>query len=166
MAHLPIAEERTAPEAILDALEQGGVRYVLGLSGGLTGRLWRALYQHPTIRAVQVREESVGTVMAEAYGRSTGQPIVVMGQGQWITGNAGQGYLEALLGASPMVLLTEMTDGGTFSHHGVYQSGTGDYGNWDVRRSLSGSTKRVMVSYDPVQAVQHVQLALEARGCR
>src|SRR5688572_24799603 len=110
MAHAPITQERSVPEAIFDALAEGGVRYVLGLSGGLTGRLWRALYKHPVIRAVVVREESVGTVMAEAYGRMTGQPIVVMGQGEWIAGNAGPGYMEAFLGASPMILLTEMTD--------------------------------------------------------
>ncbi|MBW8825791.1 MAG: thiamine pyrophosphate-binding protein [Acidobacteria bacterium] len=161
MVHARITRQRSVPEAIFDALAEGGVRYVLGLSGGLTGRLWKALYEHPTIQAIQVREESVGTKMAEAYGRSTGQPIVVMGQGEWITGNAGAGYLEALLGASPMILLTEMTDGDTLSHHAPYQSGTGDYGTWDVRRSLSGSTKRVMVSYDGAQAVQHVQLALK-----
>ena len=161
MPHAPITEDRSAAEAIFDALAQGGVRHVLGLSGGLTGRLWRVLYQHPVIRAVQVREESVGTVMAEAFGRSTGQPIVVMGQGEWIVGDAGPGFMEAFLGASPMILLTEMTDGGPFSHHAPYQAGTGDYGTWDIRRSLSGATKRVMVSYNPAQAVQHVQLALK-----
>ena len=115
MPHAPITEDRSAAEAIFDALAQGGVRHVLGLSGGLTGRLWRVLYKHPVIRAVQVREESVGTVMAEAFGRSTGQPIVVMGQGEWIAGDAGPGFMEAFLGASPMILLTEMTDGGPFS---------------------------------------------------
>lgn len=154
-------EERSAPEAIFDVLAEGGIRHVLGLSGGLTGRLWRALYQHPTIRAVQVREESVGTVMAEAHGRITGQPLVVLGQGQWIVGDAGPGYLEALLGASPMIILTEMTDGGSLSHHGPYQSGTGDYGTWDAKAAFSGTVKRVMVSYTAAQAVQHVQLALK-----
>jgi acetolactate synthase-1/2/3 large subunit len=157
----PIARERSTPEAIFDVLEEAGVRYVLGLSGGLTGKLWKALYRHPTIRAIQVREESVGTVMAEAYGRLTGQPLVVMGQGEWIVGDAGPGYLEALLGASPMIILTEMTDGGALSHHAPYQSGTGDYGTWDAKGALASTTKRVMVSYSAAQAVQHVQLALK-----
>jgi acetolactate synthase-1/2/3 large subunit len=69
--------------------------------------------------------------------------------------------MEALLGASPLVILTEMSDGASLSHHGPYQSGTGDYGTWDVRSSLAGVTKRVMVSYSPAQAVQHTQLALK-----
>jgi acetolactate synthase-1/2/3 large subunit len=84
-----------------------------------------------------------------------------MGQGEWIAGNAGQGFLEALLGSSPIVILTEMSDGAALSHHAPYQSGTGDYGTWDARGALAGVTKRVMVSHDPVQAVQHTQLALK-----
>jgi acetolactate synthase I/II/III large subunit len=158
---LPIAEERPVSEAIITALAEGGVRYVLGMPGGLTGPLWRSLHRHPTIQAIQVREESIGALMAEAYGRFTGKPAVVMGQGEWIAGNAGQGYMEALLGSSPVVILTEMSDGGSLSHHAPYQTGTGDYGTWDVRTSLGGVTKRLMVSHSPAQAVQHTQLALK-----
>ena len=112
MKFQPIAEERPVSEAIITALAEGGVRYVLGMPGGLTGPLWRSLHGHPIIRAIQVREESIGSLMAEAYGRFTGQPAVVMGQGEWIAGNAGQGYMEALLGSSPVIILTEMSDGG------------------------------------------------------
>jgi acetolactate synthase-1/2/3 large subunit len=154
-------DEQYAPNAVIEALTQGGVKYVFGMPGGLTGPLWRALYNHPVIRAIQVREESIGSLMAEAYGRLTGQPAVVMGQGEWIVGNAGQGYLEALLGCSPLVILTEMSDGASFSHHAPYQSGTGDYGTWDARSALEGVTKRVMISHSPAQAVQHTQLALK-----
>jgi acetolactate synthase-1/2/3 large subunit len=161
MKYLPITEERDAAQAVITALAEGGVKYVFGMPGGLTGALWRALYQHPAVRAVQVREESIGALMAEAYGRFTGRPAVVMGQGEWIAGNAGQGYMEALLGASPLIILTEMSDGASLSHHAPYQSGTGDYGTWDVRQSLAGVTKRLMVSHSPAQAVQHTQLALK-----
>ena len=95
----PLIEgERYGSDTIVNALAEADVRYVLGMPGGLTGPLWKSLNGHPTIRALQVREESIGSLMAEAYGRLTGQPAVVMGQGEWIVGNAGQGYLEALLG--------------------------------------------------------------------
>jgi acetolactate synthase I/II/III large subunit len=161
MTFTPLAQELPAADAIVRALDEGGVRVVLGMPGGLTGPLWQALHAHPRIRALQVREEAIGSHMAEAFGRATGQPAVVMGQGEWIAGNAGQGYMEALLGASPLVILTEMSDGASLSHHAPYQSGTGDYGTWDVRSALAGVTKRVMVSYDPAQAVQHTQLALK-----
>lgn len=155
------SEEREVADAIIEALAQGGVRYVLGMPGGLTGSLWRALHDHPTIRAIQVREEAIGSHMAEAYGRLTAGPAVVMGQGEWIVGNAGQGFLEALLGSSPMLILTEMSDGGALSHHAPYQSGSGDYGTWDTRTALAGVAKRVMVSHHPAQAVQHTQLAIK-----
>lgn len=161
MRFAPIVDERSAADAVIDALVAGGVRFVLGMPGGLTGPLWSALYEHPVIRAIQVREESIGASMAEALGRATGQPAVVMGQGEWIAGNAGQGFLEALLGCSPVLVLTEMSDGGSLSHHAPYQSGTGDYGTWDVVKALGGVTKRVMVSHSPAQAVQHTQLALK-----
>lgn len=159
-AAAPDADRRVA-DAIVNVLAEAGVAAVLGMPGGYTGSLFSALHGHPTIRTVQVREESIGSAMAEAYGRLTGRPLVVMGQGEWIAGNAGQGFLEALMGSSPIVILTDLSDGGTLSHHGPYQSGTGDYGAWDARSALAGVTKRVMVSHDAAQAVQHVQLALK-----
>ena len=161
MTSSPLQEERRVADAIVGVLAEAGVGFVLGMPGGYTGPIFSALHGHPTIRTIQVREESIGATMAEAYGRLTGRPLVVMGQGEWIAGNAGQGFLEALLGSSPIVILTEMSDGGALSHHAPYQSGTGDYGNWDTRGALAGMTKRVMVSHDPAQAVQHTQLALK-----
>jgi acetolactate synthase I/II/III large subunit len=148
-------------EAIVNALAEGGIEFVFGMPGGYTGPIFGALHDHPSIRVVQVREESIGSAMADAYGRMTGRPVVVMGQGEWIAGNAGQGFLEAMLGCAPILILTEMSDGGPLSHHGYYQSGTGDYGSWDAQSTLRGVTKRVMVSHDPVQAVQHTQLAIK-----
>ena len=158
---MPDSQETPVPEAIVTALAEAGVEYVVGMPGGYTGPLFVALHSHPRIRVVQVREESIGTVMADAYGRLRGKPMVVMGQGEWIAGNAGQGLLESLLGSAPVVVLTEMSDGGRFSHHAPYQAGTGDYGNWDARMVLQGMTKRVMVAHSGVQAVQLTQLAFK-----
>lgn len=158
----PLLNSETAvADAIVAALADAGVEHVLGIPGGITGPIWRALHEHPTIRVVLVREESLGSYMAESMGRLSGRPAVIMGQGEWIIGNAGQGYMESLMGSSPMIILTEMSDGGALSHHGPYQSGTGEFGNWDARKALEGVTKRVMVSYHPAQAVQHVQLAIK-----
>ena len=150
-------EERVA-DAIVRVLDEGGVRFVFGMPGGNTSPIFSALYGHPRIRVVLVREESIGSIAAEAFGRLSGSPAVLMGQGEWIVGNAGQGMLEALLGSAPVLVLTEMSDGDEFSHHGPYQSGTGDYGAWDTKTALEGVTKRVMVSRYPAQAVQHTQL--------
>ena len=148
-------------DAIVATMADVGIEFVLGIPGGLTGPIWKALYDHPTIRTVLVREESLGSYMADAYGRLAGRPLVVMGQGEWIVGNAGQGYLESLLGSSPVVILTEMSDGGPLSHHAVYQGGSGDFGAWDTKKALEGVAKRVMVSHHPGQAIQDVQLAVK-----
>jgi acetolactate synthase-1/2/3 large subunit len=156
-----VADEIDVADAIVAAMADAGIELVLGIPGGLTGPIWRALYQHPTIRTVLVRQEALGSYMAEAAGRLTGRPAVVMGQGEWIIGNAAQGYLESLMGSSPMLIITEMSDGGALSHHATYQGGSGDYGAWDARKALEGLTKRVMVSHHPAQAVQHVQLAVK-----
>jgi acetolactate synthase-1/2/3 large subunit len=161
MTELLFTDEVRVADAIVAALADAGIEHVIGIPGGLTGPIWQALHGHPTIRTSLVREESLGSYMAEAYGRLRGRPVVVMGQGEWIAGNAGQGYLESLLGSSPMVILTEMSDGGPLSHHAVYQNGSGDYGAWDARKALEGVTKRTMVSHHPAQAVQHVQLAVK-----
>ncbi|GAB3200740.1 acetolactate synthase large subunit [Nocardioides hungaricus] len=147
--------------AIVDALVEGGVDTVLGMPGGMTLKLWNAVAEHPGIRAVVVREESIGAYMAEAHGRLTGRPAAVMGQGEWIVGNAGQAAMEALLGSSPMIILTEMSDGGEYAHHAPYQGGSGDPGTWDARGALAAVTKSVLVSRYPSQAVQHTQQAIK-----
>ncbi len=138
MTTSPLQEERRWPTPSSTVLAEAGVEFVLGMPGGYTGPIFSGLHGHPTIRTIQVREESIGSTMAEAYGRLTGRPLVVMGQGEWIAGNAGQGFLEALLGSSPLVILTEMSDGAALSHHAPYQSGTGDYGTWDARQCVGG----------------------------
>lgn len=161
MKYASLARDCFVSDAIINVLDEAGVQFVLGMPGGNTGPLWQALHKHSRIRAIQVREESIGSIMAEAYGRLTGTPAVLMGQGEWIVGNAGQGYVESLLGSSPVVILTEMSDGGPFSHHAPYQSGSGDYGTWSAEQALRGTTKRLMVSYTPVQAVHHTQLAIK-----
>src|SRR4029453_5075816 len=110
-----LQEERRVADAIVDVLAEVGVRYVLGMPGGYTGPIFSGLHDHPSLRTIQVGEESMGASMAEAYGRLTGEPLVVMGQGEWIAGNAGQGFLEALLGCSPMRILTGTSDVGALS---------------------------------------------------
>jgi len=157
----PSVTERRVTTAIVEVLAEAGVQFVFGMPGGYTQGIFSALFEHPTIRTVQVREESIGSAAAEAYGRLTGKLAVVMGQGEWIVGNAGQGTLEALLGCAPVLILTEMTDGGAFAHHGPYQGGTGDYGAWSAEIALHGVAKRVMVARYPAQAVQQTQLAIK-----
>jgi acetolactate synthase-1/2/3 large subunit len=135
---------------------------VLGIPGGHMMSVFDALVAHQdTVQTLLLREESLATVMAEALGRLRAQPAFVMGQGAWILGNAGIGIMEAHLGSSPMIILADATEGGSFSHHGPYQSGYGDYGAYDIVNGFRAITKRVFVALDPVQAIQMTQLAVK-----
>lgn len=133
---------------------------VFGLPGGHMVDVVDALRDHPEISAVLVRGESLATVMAEAYARLSGSPAVVIAQGAWVLGAGGIGIMEAHLGSSPMLVLVDATEGGSYSHHGPYQSGFGDYGAYDLPAALRAITKRTFVATDPVQAVEMTQLAL------
>src|SRR5438105_2326071 len=99
--------------------------------------------------------------MAEMYGRLTGKPVVVMGQGIFLACNALFGSLEAVKGASPMLLLGDFTDMARFMHHAPYQAGTGEHGNHDLRNLLAGATKYTAAVSEPKQAVQTLQLAIK-----
>ena len=154
--------ETRAAEAIVRVLEEAGIDMVFGIAGGNMGRLYDALYDHQgTIRTVLVRHEQLASVMAEVYGRLTGKPGVAIGQGIFMLANGLLGTLEAHFGSSPMLLLTDFSDVAPFSKHSPYQSGTGDYGSADTRRTLDGVTKQTFVANEPVEAVQATQLAIK-----
>src|SRR6516164_2907813 len=144
-----LTEEIPASAAVARVLEEAGIEMVFGISGGHTGRIVSGLskYQN-SIRTVLVREESLGGVMAEIYGRLTRRPGVLLGQGPWVLGNGLLGTIEAYLSSSPMLLLTDFSDAPRFMLHAPYQQATGDWGSWDARRAFGGVTKHVMQAHD------------------
>lgn len=152
----------SAAHGIVKVLEEAGIEMVFGIAGGHSGHIWAALSDYQgSIRTILVREESLGSAMAEVYGRLTRRPGVLVGQGPWVLGNGLLGTLEALLSSSPMVLLTDFSDTPELSLHGPYQTGTGDYGGWDARMSFRGVTKQVMEAHHPAAAVHAAQLAIK-----
>ncbi|SEP28461.1 Thiamine pyrophosphate enzyme, N-terminal TPP binding domain [Methylobacterium sp. ap11] len=135
---------------------------MFGISGGHTGHVFTALEKRQnSIRTVLVREKPLGAVMAETYGRLTGRPGVLLGRWPWVLGNGPLGTIEALLSSSPMLLLTDLSDTPAFSLHGPYQSGTGDYGNWDAWSACRTVTKEVFPALCPASAVHSTQLAIK-----
>ena len=67
--------EISVPEAVVEVLIEAGIDTVFGMPGGLMMHLYDALHDHPDeIRPVLVRQESIGTIMADVYGRLTGRP--------------------------------------------------------------------------------------------
>src|SRR5690606_5993664 len=139
-----------ASEAVVQVLKEAGIDTVFGIAGGHSGHIWAALEKYQdSIRNVLVREESLGSAMAEIYGRLTGKPGVLVGQGPWVLGNGLLGTIEAKLSSSPMLLLTDFSDTPELSLHAPYQSGRGDYGSWDARLSFKGVTKQVFEAHHP-----------------
>ena len=162
MIELALREEKKVADAIVDCLVEAGVDLVFTMPGGKTIRILDSLFDAKNrIRTVMVRDEEISTIMAEAYGRLTGRPAVAMGQAAFLLSKAGIGIIEAFQGSTPMLVLTDLSDGAPYSHHGPYQSATGDYGSWDAARAFGAYTKRTMVSHFPGEAVQHVQLGLK-----
>jgi acetolactate synthase-1/2/3 large subunit len=148
-------------EGTVIALEDAGIDLVLGICANRLTPIFDALIGHKTIRTIQVRQELVGSLAANAYGRLTGRPAVLMGGGGFILGTGTQGIIESLLGSTPMLILVEICDGGSMSHHCYYQSGSGEYAAYDAVGALRAICKRVFVAQHPAQAVQMVQLAVK-----
>ena len=156
-----LSEDTPARVLVARVLAEAGIEYVFGISGH-TGRIVSGLSQvQNQVRMVTVREESLGSVMAEVYGRLTRKPGVLIGQGPWVLGNGLLGTLEAYLSSSPMVLLTDFSDAPHFHLHAPYQQATGDYGSWNARQAFGGITKQVMQAEEPLEAVVATQLAIK-----
>ena len=153
--------EIDVPHALVRVLEEAGIEFVFGMPGGDTGRIFDALYDSSSIKTILVRHEQTGSVMAEMYGRVTGKPGVIMGQGIFLACNALFGPLEAVKGASPMLVLGDFTDMAPFMHRAPYQAGTGEYGNHDLRNLFASVTKYTAAVSEPKQAVQTLQFAIK-----
>src|SRR5712691_9692255 len=72
------------------------------------------------------REEQTAACMAEMYGRLTGRPGVFMAQGCYAASTGLFGAIEAALGSSPMVIITDITTYGVPPGHGSIQCGGGE----------------------------------------
>ncbi len=70
-------QPRTGAQLLVDCLEAQEVPYVFGIPGGAVTPILNALVDR-TPRFIPVRHETAGAFMAQAYGRCTGRPGVVL----------------------------------------------------------------------------------------
>ncbi|TCT08882.1 thiamine pyrophosphate-binding protein [Paralcaligenes ureilyticus] len=119
----------TGGEALVAALEEAGVRHVFGLLGSSTMEVYDALFEHPTIRYIGVRDERSGTHMADGYGRISGQPgVILAGQAGPGSSNLVTGLIQASLAFSPVVAITGLVSSShigrdtlqEFDQHGLF----------------------------------------------
>jgi acetolactate synthase-1/2/3 large subunit len=147
-------------ERLVEELDALGVEYVFGYPGG---RVIEVLDHLPgsDVTLVRPRDEREASVMAEFYGRYTGEPGVLAGQGPWIGSLGAIGQMEGRLGSSPMVTITEASERGEYSTLAPYQQARGDYGGLDLPEALSAYTKEHWVPRTPAETVRSLQLAFK-----
>ncbi len=101
-------KEITGAQALVKCLENEGVEYVFGLSGGAAIPIFDALYDS-SIKLILVRHEQGATHMADGYARATGKPgVVLVTSGPGAT-NTITGILTAQMDSVPMIVLTGQT---------------------------------------------------------
>lgn len=107
--------------AIIRALKAEGVEHVFGLVGSHVLEIYDALADEPSIRHITVKHETTASGMADAYGRLTGKPgVVLVTAGPGAT-NSLTGVAQAYMAASPLVHISgAVPRGASFeSFHGV-----------------------------------------------
>jgi acetolactate synthase-1/2/3 large subunit len=149
-------------EKIVRTLVESGVNRAFTLPGlGVTWSLPAFHDAKDDFEVVLCRNEWIASIMAQAAGRITGRPSVLMGQGPWITTMGSLGILEAHFSGTPMVVLTETSDYDGYGQMGVYQTMTGDYGGANALASLKPITKYATYATSPEEAVFGVQMAVK-----
>jgi acetolactate synthase-1/2/3 large subunit len=147
-------------ERLVGELEDLGVEYVFGYPGGRVIELLDFLPESD-VAMVRPRDEREASVMAEMYGRLTGSPGVLAGQGPWIGSLGAIGQMEGQLGSSPMVTITEASERGDYSTLAPYQQARGDYGGLDLPSALDAYTKEHWFPRSPTETVRSLQLAFK-----
>ena len=151
----------SASEMIVQTLEEAGIEYVFGIPGGGTGQIFQILEtKQDRIRTLLVRHEQVAAIMADAYGRASGKPAAIMGQGLFMGSNATFGIMEAMLSSSPMLILTDTSDSGA-AQRPANQSGAGEYGSIDLQSFFKSMTKYTTLATSPKEAVLGTQMAIK-----
>ena len=145
-------------EVLVSALEDAGVTHVFGLLGSSTMEVYDALFDHPKIRYIGVRDERSGAHMADGFGRISGRPgVMLAGQAGPGSANLVTGLLEAQLAHSPMVAITGLVSTNhmgrdtlqEFDQHAVFSSIVKR--NWNVfRADRIGEFVREAVRYSTI----------------
>ncbi len=149
-------------DVVVETLVQAGIDHVFGMPGGATIFLYDALVdRQDEIRTVLCRHEGGASCMADIYGRLTGKPGVVIGQGAWIGSNGAFGIMEAALAGSPMLIFADLSDYAGLNQFAPYQCMGGEYGSVDLPGIMRSMTKYTTVATTPDEFVHGTRLAIK-----
>jgi acetolactate synthase-1/2/3 large subunit len=153
---------KKATEIFADILIDAGIDHVFGMPGGCTPFVFDALLNRKDkIKSVLARHEGTAACMADMYGRVTGKPGVLMGQGAWIGSNGAFGIMEAFMAGSPLLIITDVSDYASLVQYGPYQNMSGDYGSVDLPGVLRAMTKFTTVASNASEFIHGVKLAIK-----
>ena len=94
-------------QALVKALENEGIEYLFGLSGGAALPIFDALVSTDNkMKFVLVRHEQGGSHMADGYARATGKPAVVLVTSGPGATNTLTGIMTAQMDSVPMLVVT------------------------------------------------------------
>jgi acetolactate synthase-1/2/3 large subunit len=156
------SQEKPLRFLFADMLVEAGIDHVFGMPGGCTPFLYDALFDRKDqIHTVLVRHEGGAAVMADLHARLTGRPAVLMGQGAWIGTSGGIGIIESLHTGLPMLIICDTSDYFSLPQHGPYQSGSGEYGSFDLPGMMRAMTKYTTVVSNASEFLHGLQLAIK-----
>ncbi|MBL9151103.1 MAG: biosynthetic-type acetolactate synthase large subunit [Verrucomicrobiales bacterium] len=100
-------EQLDGAQALIKTLDELGIEYIFGYSGGAALPIFDALETVKTnIKFVLTRHEQGATHMADGYARATGKPAVVLVTSGPGAGNTITGIMTAQMDSVPMIIIT------------------------------------------------------------
>ena len=105
-----MTEQMDGAQALIKTLDQLGIEYVFGYSGGAALPFFDALETvKSNIKFVLVRHEQGAVHMADGYARATGKPAVVLVTSGPGAGNTITGIMTAQMDSVPMIIVSGQT---------------------------------------------------------
>jgi acetolactate synthase-1/2/3 large subunit len=150
---------------VANFLADNGVKHVFTISGSGNVHLLDSIATHPKLEYICVHHEQAGVMAANAYGRISGRPGVMLTTSGGGASNAITGVLDAWLDSVPLIVLSgqERT---AFANPDNPSRVWGLQG-WDVPQAVKGFTKYAVTMRNSLSVRFHMEKAIsEAFGGR
>ncbi|MEM3447092.1 MAG: biosynthetic-type acetolactate synthase large subunit [Candidatus Korarchaeum sp.] len=138
-------------DSLVSLLESHGVSSIMGVIGGSIMPLYDALYRNGGIEVLMFRHEQGAVHAADAYGRLTGKPGVVLTTSGPGATNIVTGLANAYMDSSPVLAITGQVPTEVFGRDAFQEA--------DILSMAAPVTKFVYQVRDPGEAVPAVDLA-------
>ena len=104
---MSVTQHLTGAEALIKSLEQQGVEYIFGYSGGAAIPIFDAIVTTGTpIKLIATRHEQGAAHMADGYARASSKPGVVLVTSGPGAGNTITGLMTAQMDSVPMIVIS------------------------------------------------------------